>query len=45
LPGARDGLNFANLYARTDAFEGSLRGLFFTGDIAYQWNKDIDLTA
>lgn len=45
LPGARDGLNFANLYARTDAFEGSLRGLFFTGDIAYQWNKNIDLTS
>lgn len=45
LPGARDGLNVVNLYARTNAFEGRLRGLYFTGDFAYEWNKDIDLTA
>jgi hypothetical protein len=45
IPNAREGLNALNFYARTDAFEGPLSGLFFTTDVAYEWNDDIDLRA
>lgn len=45
LPGARDGLSFVNAYGRAHPFDGSLAGLFVGGDIAYQWNPDIDLQA
>jgi hypothetical protein len=45
IPNARKGLNALNAYARSEAFSGSLRGLFFTADFAYEWNDDIDLRA
>jgi hypothetical protein len=45
LPSARDGLNFVNLYGRTNPFDGRLDGFFVGGDIAYQRNDAIDLQA
>lgn len=45
IPDARKGLNAINFYARTDELPGNLRGLFFTTDLAYEWNDDIDLRA
>jgi hypothetical protein len=44
-PGARDGTNTFNLYAKTNPFAGSLENWTFTGDVAYQWNDRIDLKA
>ncbi|WP_416914119.1 alginate export family protein [Seohaeicola sp.] len=44
-PGARDGTNTVNLYARTNPFAGRLENWTFTGDVAYQWNDRIDLKA
>ncbi|MEM7776228.1 MAG: alginate export family protein [Pseudomonadota bacterium] len=45
IPNARDGLNALNFYGRTARFHGPLSGLFFTTDVAYEWNDDIDLRA
>jgi hypothetical protein len=45
LPGARDGTNAVNLYARTNPFDGGLSNWFFTADLAYEWNEDVDLKA
>jgi hypothetical protein len=44
-PGARDGLNAWNVYARTNAFGGTLSNWFLTADLAYEWNQRIDLSA
>lgn len=44
-PGAREGTNTISLYGKTNPFEGNLRNWVFTGDLAYQWNDDIDLSA
>ncbi|MDH4064234.1 MAG: alginate export family protein [Acidobacteriota bacterium] len=44
-PGARNGLNALNVYARTNAFAGALKNLFLTADLAYEWNPRIDLRA
>jgi hypothetical protein len=44
-PGARAGLNAANLYARVSPFQGSMEPLFLTLDAAYEWNDRIDLQA
>ncbi len=45
LPNARDGLNFVNLYWRANPFQGALKGLFITSDLAYEWNSAPDLQA
>lgn len=45
LPGAREGTDTLNLYARTGPFEGRLENWLFTADFAYQWNKRIDLSS
>lgn len=45
LPGARDGLNAVSFYGRTNPFVGSLQNWTFAGDLAYEWNDDIDLDA
>jgi hypothetical protein len=45
LPGARNGLNALDLYARTTPFQGSWENLFFTGEVAYEWNNRVDLQA
>lgn len=45
LPGAREGTSAVNLYARTAPFEGVLENWFFAGDVAHQWNDDVDLRA
>jgi hypothetical protein len=45
IPGAREGTETVNLYARTNPFAGALENFFFTGDLAYQWNERIDLEA
>ncbi len=44
-PGAREGTNALNVYARTNPFSGALSNWTFTGDLAYEWNDDIDLEA
>lgn len=45
MPGARDGLSFVNAYGRTQPFDGAMAGFFIGGDLAYQWNPEIDLQA
>lgn len=45
LPDARKGLNFANLYWRTNPFRGVLENLFLSADYAYEWNPAVDLQA
>jgi hypothetical protein len=45
LPGARNGLNFVNLYGRANPFPDVLRDFFIAGDFAYEWNDRIDLSA
>lgn len=45
LDGARKGLNFINLYGRTNLFSGRWPGFFLAGDFAYEWNERIDLRA
>ncbi|AHM02587.1 hypothetical protein roselon_00130 [Roseibacterium elongatum DSM 19469] len=45
VPGAREGTNTLALYARSNPFEGAFENVFLTGDLAYQWNDSIDLTA
>ncbi|MGP2490903.1 alginate export family protein [Mesorhizobium sp. PUT5] len=45
LPDARDGLNFVNLYGRTNPFGESLDGFFVAGDFAYEQNDRIDMQA
>ncbi len=45
MPAAREGLSFINAYTRTNPFDAPLPGFFIGGDIAYQWNPDIDLAA
>lgn len=45
LPGARDGTNALNLYAKTNPFESALSDWVFTADVAYEWNDTIDLNA
>ncbi len=45
LPGAREGTNALNLYARTSPFDGALANWVFSADYAYEWNDEIDLDA
>ncbi len=45
IPGARGGLNFANLYWRAKPLPNVLENLFVTFDGAYEWNRSIDLRA
>ena len=45
LPGAREGTNALNFYARTSPFSGPLRNWTFAADFAYEWNTRIDLDA
>ena len=45
LDGGRKGLNFINLYGRTNLFSGRWPGFFLAGDFAYEWNERIDLRA
>lgn len=45
LPGARDGTNAVNLYAKTNPFPGAFENWILTGDLAYQWNDRIDMEA
>ncbi len=45
LPGAREGTNAINLYARTNPFDGALANWMFSADYAYEWNDEIDLRA
>jgi hypothetical protein len=44
-PGAREDLNFINAYGRTSPFDGPLANLFFSADLAYEWNERIDMQA
>ncbi|OWY14228.1 hypothetical protein B6V73_16675 [Thioclava sp. JM3] len=45
LPGARDGTNAFNLYARTNPFSGAFENWVASADFAYEWNDRIDLAA
>lgn len=45
LPGARDGTNALNLYAKSNPLSGAFENWVFTADLAYEWNDDIDLRA
>jgi hypothetical protein len=45
LPGARNGLNFVNLYGRVSPAQGSFENFFVGGDFAYEWNNNIDMAA
>ncbi|MEL6383110.1 MAG: alginate export family protein [Cyanobacteria bacterium J06626_18] len=45
IPGAREGLNATNFYARVTPFQGDLEPLFLTFDAAYEWNNRINLEA
>ncbi|WP_330999412.1 alginate export family protein [Sphingomonas sp. IC-56] len=45
IPDGRDKTNVVNLYFRASASEGPLRNLFATGDLAYEWNNPVDLSA
>lgn len=45
LPGARDGTNALNLYAKSNPFSGALQNWVISADFAYEWNRDIDLDA
>ena len=45
VPGAREGTNTLNIYAKTNPLSGALENWTFTGDIALQRNSDIDLEA
>ncbi|MFP1632878.1 alginate export family protein [Zhengella sp. ZM62] len=45
LPGAREGTQALNFYARTSPFSGALENWTFATDFAYQWNDRIDLNA
>ena len=45
LPGAREGLNFVNLYGRGNPFDIDNENFFLGGDIAYEWNERIDQSA
>jgi hypothetical protein len=45
LPGARDGTDTLNLYAKTNPFTGPLENWTFTGEVALQRNDAIDLEA
>jgi hypothetical protein len=45
LPGARDGTNTVNVYARTGRIGGSLENATLAFDGAYQWNDRLDMSA
>jgi len=45
IPDGRDQTNALNLYFRGSRDEGVLRNWFVTGDIAYEWNDRIDMSA
>jgi len=45
IPDGRDGTNALNLYARGSRRTGAFRNWFVTGDIAYEWNNRIDMSA
>lgn len=45
IPGARDGTETISIYGRTTPFDGALENVFFTTDLAYQWNDRVDLEA
>jgi len=45
LPGAREGTNALNVYAKTNPFTGALENWVFTTDFAYQWNNAVNLRA
>ncbi len=45
IPGGRDGLKFVNFYGRAKPFRDSLENFFVAGDLAYEWNGDVDLQA
>ena len=44
-PGAREGLDALNVYARAHPFEELRKEFFIAGDLAYEWNDRIDLSA
>ena len=45
IPGAREGTNTINLYAKSNPYDGSLVNWTFSGDLALQRNNDVDLEA
>lgn len=45
LPGAREGLNFVHGYGRWSPLKNDLPNLWIAGDLAHEWNEDIDLKA
>ena len=45
IPGGRDHTHALNLYLRGSRSEGALRNWFVSGDIAYEWNRRIDMSA
>lgn len=45
IPGAREGLNFINVYGRGNPFDLDNENFFVAGDIAYEWNERINMSA
>ena len=45
MPGAREGTNALNFYARTNPFSAVLENWVFSTDLAYEWNDKINLEA
>ena len=45
IPDGRDQTNVVNLYFRGSHDAGPLRNWFITGDVAYQWNNRINMSA
>ena len=45
IEGGRNQTNVVNLYFRGSRDQGVLRNWFFTGDLAYEWNNRINMSA
>ena len=45
IPDGRKGLSFINLYGRGNPFDPENENFFLSGDIAYEWNPRIDMSA
>jgi hypothetical protein len=45
IPDGRDKTNAVNLYFRSIGYEGAFRNWFVTGDLAYEWNNRVDMSA
>jgi len=45
IPDGRSGLSFINLYGKGNPFDLENENFFLSGDIAYEWNPRIDMSA